>query len=182
MKNILIITILFCSFQSSAQLIDNNLNAIDLNAGYAENGYGGKIAYSRYLNQSKRNDYIQIAALYTDASIQKSNVDLSYNLMALTLGYFYNVPLDAKNKANLNLGIGFTTGLEEINKGEKILETGAELSSTGGLVYGPYAGIELELYLSDKFSFILLGNEYYHINSEIGDFTLYAGGGFRVFL
>ncbi|GAA4277537.1 conjugal transfer protein TraO [Aquimarina mytili] len=182
MKKTVFILMLFYGVLASAQLTDNSLNAIDVSAGYAENGFGVSLSYNRYISYSKRNNYFQFALLYTFSNIEKKGFDLPYNLITLNLGYFYNIPLDRFDKINLNLGGGMVAGIERINKGNKELETGALLKSDGGFIYGPFIGGELELFVSSNVSFLIKANEFYHINSDIGDFTIFAGGGIRVFL
>lgn len=182
MKKIIICFVLLCSFTSNGQLRDNNLNAIDVSAGYVPDGYGVNLGYNLYFSGSRSNNYLQLSGLYTDSEVTKERFELPYNLFAMNAGYFFHFPLEYREKINLNIGGGLTVGFEQLNDGDIELNTGARLSSDGGFIYGPFVGGEFDFFLSDTISFLIKGNWYYHINSEIGDFTLFAGGGFRIFL
>jgi len=173
---------LFYGVLASAQLRDNNLNAIDITGGYAENGYGISLSYSLYVSQSSSNNYMQLSMLYTFANITKKEYEFPYNLITANIGYFYNIPIDKLDKYNFNVGGGLVGGVERINKGKMELSSGAIIDSEGGFVYGPFIGSDFETFISNNVSLVFKGNGYYHINSDIGNFTIYVGGGLRIFL
>lgn len=173
---------IFSGLTTFAQLKSNNLHAIDVTGGYAENGFGISVAYNYHLQRARRNDYIQVSGLYTSGNIKKKGYDLSYSLITANIGYFYNIPLDNRDKINLNIGAGGVIGVESINNGKTELDTGAIIDSEGGLVYGGFVGAEFDVYLNENFSLLIRANEFYHANSDVGDLTPYVGGGIRIFL
>ncbi|QKX07753.1 hypothetical protein HN014_22400 (plasmid) [Aquimarina sp. TRL1] len=182
MKKTLIYLMLFYGVLASAQLRDDSLHAIDFTGGYAENGFGVSASYNLYMSQSRLNNYFQLSVLYSSSDIEKKDYKLPYNLITANLGYFFNFPLDRFDKFNFNIGGGIVAGIERINDGKKELDNGALIDSEGGFIYGPFIGGEFEMFISGNVSLIIKANEYYHINSDIGDFTIYAGGGLRIFL
>uniref|UniRef100_A0A171ANS3 Conjugal transfer protein n=1 Tax=Triatoma infestans TaxID=30076 RepID=A0A171ANS3_TRIIF len=82
----------------------------------------------------------------------------------------------------LNLGGGGIIGYEVINNGNSLLETGAIIDAKSQFIYGVFIGLEGEITLSNDFSLLIKANEYYHINSDVGQFYPYAGIGLRYFL
>ena len=182
MKKSLILIICLISLASNAQLRDDTLNSIDVSGGYAENGYGVNLSYNLYFSKSRKNNYLQLSGLYTSGKIEKQEFEINYQLFSVNAGFYYNLPLDTRDKISFNAGGGLTGGIERLNDGKEALPTGALLSTTGGFVFGPYVGGDLEIALSTSISFLIKANGFYHINSEIGDFTIFAGGGLRFFL
>ena len=81
-----------------------------------------------------------------------------------------------------NVGGGGVIGYEVINNGNNTLDTGAMIDGKSRFIYGIYAGVEWEMVLGNDLSLLIKANEYYHINSDVGNFYPYAGIGLRYFL
>ncbi len=157
----------------------NYASSIGLSGGYAEDGFGIMATYNYHLNRDR---YAQLS-VFAAVAEDKGSFDIPYNIFTVQPGYFVKV-WEQKNfkKYALNLGGGAIIGYEVINNGNSLLETGAIIDAKSQFIYGGFLGLEGELTLSNSFSLLLKANEYYHINSDIGNFYPYAGIGLRYFL
>lgn len=157
----------------------NYASSIGLSGGYAEDGFGIMATYNYHLNRDR---YAQLS-VFAAVAEDKGSFDIPYNIFTVQPGYFIKV-WEQKNfkKYALNLGGGAIIGYEVINNGNSLLETGAIIDAKSQFIYGGFLGLEGELTLSNSFSLLLKANEYYHINSDIGNFYPYAGIGLRYFL
>lgn len=179
MKYYLAITllILFTVFGYSQN--GNYASSIGLSGGYAEDGFGIMGTYNYHLN---RNRYAQLS-IFAAIAEDKGSFNIPYNIFTVQPGYFIKI-WEQKNfkKFALNLGGGAIFGYEVINNGNSLLETGAVLEARSQFIYGAYLGLEGEITLSNDFSILIKANEYYHANSDVGNFYPYASIGLRYFL
>ena len=179
MKNYvaIILFIIFAAFGYSQN--GNYASSIGLSGGYAEDGFGIMGTYNYHLN---RNRYAQLS-IFAAIAEDKGTFNIPYNIFTVQPGYFIKV-WEQKNfkKYALNFGGGAIIGYEIINNGNSLLETGAVLEARSQFIYGAYLGLEGEITLSNDFSVLIKANEYYHANSEVGNFYPYAGIGLRYFL
>lgn len=180
MKNYLQLTliILLCTISAYSQS-GNYASSVGLSGGYAEDGFGIMATYNHHLN---RNRYAQLSVFAAIAE-DKGTFNIPYNIFTVQPGYFIKV-WEQKNfkKYALHLGGGAIFGYEVINNGNSLIETGAIIDARSQFIYGVFLGIEGEITLSNNFSLLLKANEYYHINSDVGNFYPYAGIGLRYFL
>lgn len=157
----------------------NYASSIGLSGGYAEDGFGVMGTYNYHLN---RNRYAQLSVFAAIAK-DKGSYNIPYNIFTVQPGYFIKV-WEQKNfkKYALNFGGGAIFGYEVINSGNSLLENGAVIDAKSQFIYGIFIGLEGEITLSNDFSLLLKANEYYHVNSDVGNFYPYAGIGLRYFL
>lgn len=157
----------------------NYASSVGISGGYAEDGFGLMATYNYHLNRDRYAQLSVFAAIAED----KGTFDIPYNIFTVQPGYFIKV-WEQKNfkKYALNLGGGATFGYEVINNGNNLLETGAIIDAKSQFIYGAFLGLEGEFTLSNSFSLLLKANEYYHVNSDVGNFYPYAGIGLRYFL
>ncbi len=157
----------------------NYASSVGISGGYAEDGFGVMATYNYHLN---RNRYAQLSVFAAIAE-DKGTFDIPYNIFTVQPGYFIKV-WEQKNfkKYALNLGGGAIFGYEVINNGNSLLATGAIIEAKSQFIYGAFLGLEGELALSNNFSVLIKANEYYHANSDVGNFYPYAGIGLRYFL
>lgn len=157
----------------------NYASSVGISGGYAEDGFGVMATYNYHLN---RNRYAQLSVFAAIAE-DKGTFNIPYNIFTVQPGYFIKV-WEQKNfkKYALNVGGGAIFGYEVINNGNSLLETGAIIDAKSQFIYGVFLGIEGEITLSNDFSLLLKANEYYHVNSDVGNFYPYAGIGLRYFL
>ncbi len=179
MKNyiLLFLFIFFTAFGYSQN--GNYASSIGLGGGYAEDGFGIMGTYNYHLD---RNRYAQLS-IFAAIAEDKGSFDIPYNIFTVQPGYFIKV-WEQRNfkKYTLNIGGGAIIGFEVINNGNSLLETGAVLEARSQFIYGAYLGLEGEITLGNDFSILLKANEYYHVNSDVGNFYPYAGIGLRYFL
>ncbi len=178
MKNLITIgAIILCSLGFSQE--GNYASSIGISSGYAEDGFGIMATYNYHLNRS-RYAHLSVFAVVAE---DKGSFTIPYNIFTVQPGYFFKVLEQRTFKSYaLNLGGGAIIGYEVINKGNSLLETGAIIDASSKFIYGVYVGLEGELTLSNDFSLLVKANEYYHANSDVGNFYPYAGIGLRYFL
>lgn len=169
---------LFAALWGYAQT-GNYASSIGLSGGYAEDGFGIMGTYNYHLN---RNRYAQLS-IFAAIAEDKGTFNIPYNIFTVQPGYFFKI-WEQKNfkKFNLNIGGGGIFGYEVINNGSNLLDTGAIIDAKSQFIYGLFLGLEGEITLSNDFSVLIKGNEYYHVNSDVGKFYPYVGIGLRYFL
>ena len=176
---LLFFAVCFAVLSATAQREGNYASSIGVSAGYVEDGYGIIAAYNHH---TTRKQYAQLN-LFVAIAEDKGTFDIPYNIFSAHLGYFFKVwEQPSFKKLGLNLGGGGVLGYESINNGDNTLETGAVINGESQFIYGLYVGAEAEIILGDSFTIIIKANEYYHINSDVGEFYPFAGLGFRYFL
>lgn len=181
MRNFIIILLLVLAngHTSWAQNSGNYASSIGLSGGYAEDGLGVMATYNYHLS---RNRYAQLSVFAAIAE-DKGNFNIPYNIFTVQPGYFIKVWEQRRfKKYSLNLGGGAIVGYEVINNGNNLLDTGAVINAKSQFIYGVYLGMEGEINISNSFSILLKANEYYHVNSDVGNFYPYVGAGLRYFL
>jgi len=166
-------------FTAYSQRSGNYASSVGLSGGYVEDGYGIMATYNYHLS---RNDYAQLSILVAIAE-DKGTFNIPYNVFTIQPGYFFKL-LEQKTfkKYALNIGGGGVFGYEAINNGDTSLPTGAVIDGKSQFIYGAFVGIEGEIVLGNNLSVLIKANEYYHANSDVGNFYPYAGIGLRYFL
>lgn len=167
---------MFFSIKNYSQ---NQSTAIGLFGGYSENGAAALLNYNYYTN---RENFIQGGIYYSVNKIEKNGFEIPFNIFTLNVGYFDNIYTSLRKNIKVNIGGGPVVGYEVLNNGDNTLDSGAQILDKSQFIYGGFLSAEIDLYLSNDFSFIIKANEYYHVNSDIGQFTLFAGIGFRYFI
>ena len=174
----------FCTFLSifftaHSQRSGNYASSVGLSGGYVEDGYGIIATYNYHLS---RNDYAQLSVLVAIAE-DRGTFNIPYNVFTIQPGYFFKL-LEQKTfkKYALNIGGGGGFGYEAINNGNNSLPTGAEIDGKSQFIYGAFIGVEGEIVVGNSLSILIKANEYYHANSDVGNFYPYAGIGLRYFL
>ena len=158
---------------------NNYASSVGLSGGYAEDGYGFMGTFNYHIN---RNRYAQLS-IFASISEDKGSFNIPYNIFTVQPGYFLKI-WEQKNfkRYTLNLGGGGIFGYEIINNGNRSLSNGSILDAKSQFIYGLFLGLEGEATLNNDFSLLIKANEYYHINSDVGQFYPYAGIGIRYFL
>lgn len=178
MKNYAIYFLLFTGLFAYAQG-NRYASSIGVSGGYAEDGIGFMATYNHHTN---RNQYAQLS-IFGSIAEDKGEYNIPYRLFTVQPGYFLKV-LEQRTfkRYGLYVGGGGVFGYEVINNGSTVLNNGALIDAKSQFLYGLYLGIEGEYTLGDSISFLLKANEYYHINSDVGNFYPYVGIGIRYFL
>ena len=160
-----------------AQMRGNLASSVGVSGGYVEDGFGVMGTFNFHPNRFK---YFQISVLAAFA--EDGPTDIPYNIFTIQPGLYYRVYISPRRGFSLFLGGGGLFGYEVINNGSNELPTGALIDARSQFIYGGYLGAEAEFALSNDFSLLVKANEYYHVNSDAGNFYPYAGLGLRYFL
>lgn len=178
MRNSIAVLALFITTMAYTQS-GNYASSVGISGGYAEDGYGIMATFNYHVNRERYVQWSIFAAIAED----KGSFDIPYNIFTVQPGYFIKI-WEQKNfkRYAVNFGGGAIIGYEVINNGSNLLENGAIIDAKSQFIYGAYLGLEGEITLSNDFSFLLKANEYYHVNSDIGNFYPYVGIGLRYFL
>lgn len=153
-----------------------NKQAFGLYPGYAEDGVGIMADYSYYINAD---DAFHAALQSSFASYGRESADVNYIYQAVQLGFTKHIWVNYSRTVRLSALGGGLLGHEDIDPKESTLRVGESVDAKSQLVYGPYAGIELELWLSQVLSLVAKGNQSFHFNSDVGDTTPFIGAGLR---
>ncbi len=178
-KFCLAVILVTVSFSLTAQRRGNLASSVGVSGGYVEDGYGAMGTFNFHPN---RFQYFQISILAAIAE-DKGRNDIPYNIFTVQPGLFYRVYISPRRKNfSVHLGGGGLFGYEVINNGSNELPNGALIDGKSQFIYGMFVGAEVELAIGDDFSLLLKANEFYHVNSDVGNFYPYIGAGLRYFL
>lgn len=154
-------------------------SAIAISGGMTEDGSAVLVSYNYNL---KNDDFIQGSVFISFAKDgYLSDVKIPYNDFTVNAGYYKRIIKTKNNFFKISLGLGGIFGYESVNNGDRELENGALVMSESKFIYGAFAGLDTDIYLSDNFSAIIKANQYYHHNSDVGQFVPYLGAGIRYF-
>ncbi|UOY05760.1 conjugal transfer protein TraO [Muricauda sp. SCSIO 64092] len=158
----------------------NHSSAIEFLGGYSPHGIGIALNYDHH---TSRTGFVQGGIYYSSNKAEvKESLKVSYNTFNVNIGYITNIYTSRLESIKLNIGGGGLIGYEEVNHGNGLLENGALLLDRSKFIYGGLALIELDIYINNDIGLVLRFSEYYHVNSDLGAFTLFAGVGVRYFL
>ncbi|WP_289034983.1 conjugal transfer protein TraO [uncultured Flavobacterium sp.] len=154
-------------------------SAIAVTGGMTEDGSAVLVSYNYNL---KTDDFIQGSVFISFAKDDYlSDVSIPYNDFTVNAGYYKRILKTKNNFLKISLGLGGVFGYESVNNGDRELENGALVMSESKFIYGAFLGLDTDIYLSDNFSVTIKANEYYHHNSDVGQFVPYLGAGIRYF-
>lgn len=159
----------------------NDTGSVDATVGVAQNGLGATIDFNLFNNNS-RESYFQGGVLATSSQFDYLDQKIDYNLFTLSINYFHEIIGDKAGDYKIYLGAGLTGGYEYVNNGKNELPNGALVKSLSDLVYGANIGIDSDIFLNDKLSVVVRLREYWHVYSEIGNLTYYAGAGIKYYI
>ncbi|WP_170837141.1 conjugal transfer protein TraO [Aquimarina amphilecti] len=175
----LLTSLMFWSYSPSLSAQSHKV-AFSINGGIVQNGFGGMITGDYKVNDF---DYLQFNLQGSFATLEQNNIDIPVNTYSFNTGFFFDILRNNSRTFALSLGAGGTVGYEIINEDDSSIENNQILTiETKNIVYGAYAGIDADIFLSPVITLNIKLNEIYHINSEIGEFTPYAGLGVKLIL
>jgi hypothetical protein len=158
-------------------------HSFGLYGGYSENGGSVLGSYSFYNSNKIENldDFIEASITSSFIKEEKSGYQIPIDIYSLNIGYFKKVSMlsDSNKQFTTAIGIGGVFGYENINKGNTELPNGALVFSDSQIIYGGYAGVNLDVFISDRFDLSAKTNIYYHANSDIGKTRFFIGIGVR---
>ena len=152
---------------------------IGISGGHTGDGFALLVNYNYALGQKS---YIQAGAFGSFGKDTQADYNIPYSDLTANAGYFISLYRSPDKQMALYIGAGGVGGYESINKGSNELRTGALVDAESKMIYGGFAGVELNVFLKENLSFYGVINEYYHINSDIGNLVFYGGIGIAYFL
>lgn len=173
---IFLFLVLFSKIESNAQYPTSSVGFI---GGYAQDGYGLTLNFNYYVN---RTDYVQGAVYASFSKEYQRQFEIPYDMFTTNFGYFKQILTNYRETYVVNAGLGVLMGYEVVNNGISLLNTGATIDDKTNFVYGGFGSVELEIPVTNKLSFMAKYSQFYHKNSDLGEFTMFAGGGIRYFL
>lgn len=159
----------------------NYSSAIGAQGGITQEGYAGMLNYNYY---TSRNSFIQ-AGLFFSASETDvgNNINVPFNSFTVQASYMTKLFQNRFKSFIVNVGGGPLAGYEIINEGSRELSNGAIILDKSKFIFGLTGSIELEKTLGDgDFSVLLKYSQFYHPNSDLGEFIPFLGIGIRYFL
>ena len=177
MKKLIFVFLFLClGYVSNAQ---NYASSIGLNAGYTQEGFGILANYSYYLD---RYSAIHGGIFASFSNDEFKGEEIPYSLFSFQAGYTRNIWTSRNLKMTAALVGGGILGYEIINNGENKLDDGSLIDAENKFIYGAYVGANLNLDLNDSLAIYATVNEFYHHNSDIGNFVFYSGLGIKLFI
>jgi len=174
----LIIAIAFIS--SISMYSQSHKTALSITGGIVDGGFGGLVALDYKVNEF---DYLQFSAQANFTDLDFGDIEVPVDLYAFNAGFFFDVIRNNKRKFGLALGGGASVGNEIINGNEEQLENNQLLNiETSQIVIGAFAGLDADIFLIPTVALNIKAQQIFHFNSEIGDFTPYAGLGIKLIL
>jgi len=153
-------------------------NSASVTGGIYGDGYGGELAYYRYLGEYS---FTQIALNGTYINFKSGSTVIPYYSVTGSFSYFITVLSRDRKRQALSLGGGFLVGYESANNGKVELSNIVSLDGKSKLIFGPVLSADLDIIISNSYSVVLKTSQAYHINSDFGKFTNYSGIGIRYY-
>ena len=150
--------------------------SLGVNGGYTTNGYGAQIGYYRELVS---NSELHVTFNASFSKDKKESVSVPYKNISLNVGYFYKLYQDRYNRFTFSVGGGGLVGYETVNNGDKELSNGSLITAENNIVYGAFGGLDVSYYLTDTLALMAVANQFYHMNSDIGNSYFYGGIGVK---
>lgn len=178
MKKLIIIILVSWAF-SPVINAQSYANAFVFNVGVIQDGIGATLNYNYFID---RHDFIVGSLLLTSSKYKyTSEINIPYNDFTFNVGYSKSVYYSDENTFNINLDAGVVFGYQTINNGNPVLSNGSIILSKPGFVYGGFLGVDLDYSISDQYSIVVKGTEFYHMNSTLGKLFPYIGVGIRFY-
>jgi hypothetical protein len=166
-KSVLVLFALVICFSALGQRHIKGVKALELNGGFSKYGNVGSIGFVRYMSLKT---YLKGNVYYA----MDSNEGIKHNSIGLDVSFLYSFPV-YKNIVYANLQAGLTVANDRLTA----MESGDDHAA---FKFGGLAGVEVETYLSNKFSIILNGNERFISQQLFGTQRWYGTIGIRYHL
>ncbi len=145
-------------------------------------GYGGEFSVNYNISETS---FIQGAFFVSIDTYQEGNqetIDIPYSNYNAVVSYFTTLWSTPRRFYVLSGGLGPVIGYESINNGNQ--EISDVVSIEGGeskVLFGAAGSLEFDMLISEQYSLIFRTTQFYHLNSEIGNFTNFSGLGIRYY-
>lgn len=174
MRKLTIFIIIFWTSFAYSQQDDTSLVGVKL--GYVQNGFGINFNYDYFIDSKQ---YISGDLLLTFAEdvVTDLKVEVPYHGFYLNGGYNYQFYETYRETITLSGGAGLSLGYQILNNGNKELSSGAIIASNSKFVFGGFIGVDSKFYISRKISALVSAKQFYHANSDIGNFFPFISAG-----
>ncbi len=184
MKKTILLSIIMLSLFMQTLKAQNN--AIELTGGFLPNNYGavGSGAEISYII-SNNDNYYKIGFAYSQntTNIKTPNINIPYNTFSLNANYMFALFINNKQSIKISAGPGIVAAYELINNNEQLEEsTLIKITSESKIIYGGLINLETEIAISRDLYFIQNNNIYYHVNSDLGNLSLFSSIGLKYYL
>jgi len=181
MKKIILLVLIFFAISVSSQSLVNN--TIDISGGYAPDGFGVNATFNVILddNYVKLGLYVS-SNKYKYTSMVDVDYEIPYTILSVNGGYFIPFIKNRQESLILSGGLGVLAGYEVVNGGSNELENGVIIENKSAFIYGGFGTLEFEVALNHRMFILTKVTEYYHVNSDLGNATMYAGLGLRFYI
>lgn len=183
-QTILFFLLAFFSINCGYSQRNAHASTISASGGYAQDGYGVMTTYGHYISKDNfigLSIYLSINNNISEEGLYK----IPYYIFTIQPGYYFKL-LDlgsSRRPISTRVGGGGIFGYEDINKGSNVLSNGARLNARNKFIYGAFITGELEYNITgNDLSALLTLNEHYHVNSDLGNFSLYIGLGLKYYI
>jgi len=171
--------LLFIIFGVFTIVVNSQQSSIGLSGGYTTNGIAGIAEYNHHWGSHST---INSSLYYSYNTIKENELEALYSDITVNVGYYHKVHNAEQGRFKILLGGGGVIGYEIINNGKDVLDNGVGIKGESQIIYGAYVGTNLNYFISDAFALSLVGNEFYHINSDLGNFVFYVGVGLKYYV
>ncbi len=172
--------VLIIAFISSIAIAQEHKVAFSFTGGIVDDGFAGFVTVDYKVNDY---DYIQLNAQASFTNLELQEIEIPINLYAFQAGFFFDILRNNSRTFAVGIGVGGLVGYEIINGGDPEIQNNLRLDiETNTLLYGAYAGIDADIFLSPTVAINIKANEAYHINSNVGELTPYIGLGLKLII
>lgn len=172
-----LITLMFFvwSISISGQIERKSINFL---AGYSENGHSLMTNFNFYPNENI-DRFFELGAFAGFLEEKKTGYDIPIEIFTINAGYFTEISsMSSINKSFLlSIGIGGVIGNETLDLSNVQLPDRETITTKGGLIYGGYGAIQIDILLIRKLFLLARYSQFYHINSEVGKTKFMLGMG-----
>ncbi|MBU2997465.1 conjugal transfer protein TraO [Cellulophaga baltica] len=141
-------------------------------------GYGGEITFNNNIDEFS---FTQIALDVSLSNYESGEVSIPYSSYTLSYSYYTTLYATARRYKAISMGIGLLGGYELVNGGQNEFSNIVFLDGDSKFIYGAQAGLEIDIIISNTLSVVAKTTEFYHMNSDFGQFTNYSGLGIRYY-
>ncbi|WP_405266358.1 conjugal transfer protein TraO [Cellulophaga sp. Ld12] len=175
MKYFLLLIVLLVSNFIHAQAFSNSVMGA---AGKFGDGYGGEMTFNTNLDEYS---FTQIALDVSLSNYTSGEVTIPYSSYTVSYSYFTTLYATARRYKVLSFGAGLLAGYELVNGGNEAFSNIVFLDGQSKLIYGGTIGAEIDVIISNRLSIVAKTSQFYHMNSDFGQFTNFSGLGLRYY-
>lgn len=175
MRYILLLVILLVSNFINAQAFSNSVMGA---AGKFGDGYGGEMTFNTNIDEYS---FTQIALDVSLSNYESGEVSIPYSSYTVSYSYFTTLYATARRYKVLSIGAGLLAGYELVNGGDNAFSNIVFLDGQSKLIYGGTIGAEIDVIISNHMSIVAKTSQFYHMNSDFGQFTNFSGIGLRYY-